>query len=128
MAASLAATVGLRGRWSTPYAAAHAAGRAQRGGPEGDTVFARAFARTRARASAADAKALDTARVTLGDDSGLIERAVASGAPVTAIAGFAAAWETFPRTAQEVIRRPAGAGLGHVRFGNVRGSQVDETT
>ncbi|MDN4479964.1 hypothetical protein [Demequina muriae] len=128
VAASLAATVGLRGRWATPYSAAHAAGRAQRGGPDTDTVFARAYARRRASASAADAKALDTARVTLGDDSTIIERAVAAGAPITAVAGFAAAWDTFPRTAQEAIRRPQGAGLGHVRFGAVRATQVDETT
>ncbi|MFW2513929.1 hypothetical protein ACNI3K_09145 [Demequina sp. SO4-13] len=128
VAASVAASFGLRGRWSDRYSAAHAAGRAQRGGPDTDTVFTRAYARVRARASAADAKALDTSRAALGDDAGLIERAVASGAPITAIAGFAAAWDTFPRTAQQAIRHPAGAGLGHVRFGNVKATQVDETT
>ncbi|MFW7414394.1 hypothetical protein [Demequina sp. SO4-18] len=128
MAASVAAAIGLRARWASPYSAAHAAGRAQRGGPHTDTVFARAYERKRARASAADAKALDTSRSTLGEDAALVERAVASGAPVAAIAGFAAAWDTFPRTAQHAIRQPAGAGLGHVRFGNVKATQVDETT
>lgn len=127
VAASAAAAVGLRGRWATPYAAAHAAGRAQRGGPHTDTIFSRTYSRVRARASAADAKAIDAARSALGADAAVIERAVASGAPVAAVAGLAAAWETFPRTAQDVIREPGGPGLGHVRFGNARGMQTDET-
>lgn len=128
VAAQVATATGLRGNWTTPYAVAHAAGRAQRGGNGDDTIFGRTYARVRARASAADAKALDTSRQSLGEDAVIIDRAVASGAPVTAVAAFAAAWDTFPRPVQDVIRDPAGGGLGNVKFGNVSATQMDDTT
>ncbi|GIG53544.1 hypothetical protein [Demequina activiva] len=128
-AARLGRLVGLRGRWTTPYAAAHAAGRAQRGGGgHGDTVFARAYARRLARASAADAKALATALSEVGEDADVIRRAAASGAPIAAIAALAAGWANLPSTARAVIREPAGSGMGALRYGGVRARQVDRTT
>ena len=128
-AARLGRLVGLRGRWTTPYSAAHAAGRAQRGdGAHGDTVFSRAYARRLARASAADAKALATALAEVGEDANVIRRAAASGAPVAAIAALAAGWENLPETARAVIREPAGGGMGAVRLGDVRAKQGDQTT
>ena len=125
----LGRAVGVRPRWATPYSAAHAAGRAQRGhGADGDTVFTRAYARRLAGASAPDAKAITTALAEAGDDAQVIRRAVATGAPVAAVAGLAAAWERLPETARSVIRRPQGTGMGALRFGTVRARQVDQTT
>lgn len=128
-AARMGRLVGLRGRWTTPYSAAHAAGRAQRGGGAGgDTVFARAYARRLASASAADAKALVTALSEVGDDAPVIRRAAASGAPVQAIAALAAGWVNLPSTARAVIREPSGSGMGALRYGGVRATQMDQTT
>src|SRR5690554_4899969 len=97
LAVRLGRAVGVRARWSTTYAAAHAAGRAQRGHrAEGDTIFARALVRERTRASAADAKALDVALASMVTDRQVIERAVSAGAPIAAIAALTAAWSKFP--------------------------------
>ncbi|WP_084106057.1 hypothetical protein [Demequina sp. NBRC 110056] len=128
VAARTGRLIGLRGRWATPYSAAHAAGRAQRGGDGGDTVFARAYARRLARASAADAKALATAVAEVGEDSAVAVRAAASGAPVAAVAALAASWGRLPASARAVIRNPAGSGMGALRLGGVRARQVDPTT
>ncbi|MFV0634241.1 hypothetical protein [Demequina sp.] len=128
LAASAGRLVGLRGRWATPYSAAHAAGRAQRGGTGGDTVFARAYARRLAGASAADAKALAAAVAEVGQDSQVIVRAAASGAPVAAVAALAAGWGKLPATAKSAIRNPAGTGMGALRYGGVRARQVDQVT
>ena len=128
-AARIGRTVGLHRHWSTPYAAAHAAGRAQRGdGADGDTVFDRACSRRLATASAADVKALAAALAEVGDDAEVIRRAIASGAPVAAIAALAAGWTHLPATARGVIRRPAGDGMGSLRYGGVRATQMDATT
>lgn len=127
--ARLGRAVGIRARWTTSYATAHAAGRAARGHrAQADTIFARAFTRERARASAADAKALDAALAAMVTDRLVIERAVAAGAPVTAVAALTAAWVKFPEPVREVIRAPAGNGEGLVLFGNVPATQVDQTT
>ncbi|WP_084039410.1 hypothetical protein [Demequina sp. NBRC 110053] len=128
VAARTGRVVGLRGRWATPYSAAHAAGRAQRGGASGDTVFARAYARRLAGASAADTKALTAAVAEVGDDAAVIQRAAASGAPVAAVASLAAGWSRLPASARSVIRHPAGAGMGALRLGGVRARQVDQRT
>lgn len=124
-----AAALGLRAQWSTPYAAAHAAGRAQRGSRAGaDNVFERAYARALARASAPDKKALDAAVTEAGDDAPVIYRAVAAGAPVAAVAALAAGWARLPLTVREVIRIPTGPGVGDVKLGATLAQQVDQTT
>lgn len=129
VAARLGRAVGLRARWTKPYAAAHAAGRAARGHrTERDTIFARALVRERARASAADAKALDVALAAMVTDRQVIERAVAAGAPLTAVAALTSAWPKLPDEVRDVVRSPVGSGLGPVMLGNVPATQVDQTT
>lgn len=96
--------------------------------PAEGTLFSRAFERAVTRASAADAKALEVARGQLGDRADVIERAVASGAPVSAVAALAASWEGLGREARGVIAHPAGLGTGPVRWGSVAAMQVDQTT
>lgn len=124
-----AVALGMRPQWSTPYAAAHAAGRAQRGHrPDGDNVFERAYTRTLARTQTADAKALVTALGAVGDDAQVIYRAVSTGAPVAAVAALAAAWERLPKFARDGIRAPMGTEMGTVRWGTATASQVDQTT
>ena len=86
IAAKLADVLGARRRWTSPAAVATAAGLAQRGARTHDTVFARVASRRVAAASPADRKALETALAAVGDDRAVIERALASGAPVGAIA------------------------------------------
>ena len=112
-----------------PYAAAHAAGRAARGHrSQGDTIFARAFVREQARASAADAKALDVAVAAMVTDRHVVERAVAAGAPLTAVAALASAWGRLPEEVRDVVRSPVGGGAGPVLLGKVPATQVDQTT
>jgi len=128
-AARLGRAVGIRARWTTSYAAAHAAGRAARGHrSQGDTIFARGLVRNRARASAADAKALDVALAAMVTDRQVIERAVAAGAPLTAIAALTSAWARLPEDVRDVVRSPGGNGPGTVILGNVPATQVDQTT
>ena len=57
-------------------------------------------------ASPADRKALETALAELGNDAPVIERAIASGAPLDAVALLAAAWETLDAHARALIRNP----------------------
>src|SRR5690554_2255269 len=105
VAARLGRSVGIRARCTMPYAAAHAAGRAARGHrSQGDTIFARAFVREQARASAADAKALDVAVAAMVTDRHVVERAVAAGAPLTAVAALASAWGRLPEEVRDVVR------------------------
>ncbi|MDN4478985.1 hypothetical protein QQX10_11865 [Demequina sp. SYSU T00039] len=96
--------------------------------PADGTLFSRAFARAVERATPADAKALEVARGQLGDRPEVIERAVASGAPISAVAALAAAWEGMGREARGIVAHPAGTGTGPVRWGSVLAAQVDQTT
>ncbi|WP_062069550.1 hypothetical protein [Demequina sediminicola] len=129
LAARTAGALGLRGSWAKPYAASHAAGLAQRGPRrEGDTVFARAYTRRLAECSSADRKALEAARSEMVTDADVLERAFAAGATVTAVASLAASWEKLSESAKDVIRAPAGTGIGAVRLGSVKATQIDETT
>ncbi|WP_084129392.1 hypothetical protein [Demequina sp. NBRC 110055] len=121
--------VGATGQWRGVAQVAHAREVAEHGvRPDGATVTARVYARRLEAASPADRKALEAALSELGDDAAVIERATASGAPLTAVAALAAAWHRLPDTAKETIRRPAGRGIGPVRFGSIRAVQVDRTT
>lgn len=129
IAAKLADVLGARRRWTSPAAVATAAGLAQRGARTHDTVFARVASRRVAAASPADRKALETALAAVGDDRAVIERALASGAPVGAIATLAARWDGLPDPAKTFVRSPLGAGsVGPVAWGNVPARQVDQTT
>lgn len=129
LAARLGRAVGIRARWTRPYAAAHAAGRAARGQrTERDTIFARALLRKRARASAADAKALDVALAAMVTDREVIERAVAAGAPLTAVAAFTSAWARLSEPVRDVVRSPVGRDPGPVMLADVPATQVDQTT
>ena len=96
--------------------------------PAEGTLFSRAFERAVARAAAADAKALEVARGQLGDRADVIERAVASGAPISAVAALAAAWEGLTREARGIVAHPFGMRSGPVRWGSVAATQVDQTT
>jgi len=102
---------------------------AQRGERPEDTVYARVFGRRLAAAEPADRKALEAAVAELGVDRDVIERAVASGAPVAAVAGLAAKWASLPAPARAVVRSPLKAGsVGPVKWGTTHATQVDKTT
>lgn len=58
----------------------------------------------------------------------VIERAVAAGAPLTAVAALTSAWGRLPEGVRDVVRSPVGQGPGPVMLGNVAASQVDQTT
>ena len=129
IAARLADAVGGRRWWTSPAAVATASGLAQRGERPEDTVFARVAARRLATANPADRKALETAISEVGVDRDVIERATASGAPIAAIAGLAARWESLPAPARAVVRSPLKAGsVGQVKWGTTHAIQVDQTT
>ncbi|MEX0913395.1 MAG: hypothetical protein WDZ57_00450 [Demequina sp.] len=120
--------VGLRRRWVEPGAVAHAARRAS-DDQRPENMYARRFAAHLAQCSTGDRKALEAARSQMGDDAGVVERAVASGAPVPAVAALAAAWDGLPAIAKEVIRDPAGGSTpGPVMWGKVRAAQMDRKT
>ena len=92
-------------------------------------MFARQCARVLARASVADQKALETALLEMGQDAPVIERAVASGAPVGAVAALAGSWSGLAPEARALIRYPARRrDPGEVSWGAVRATQVDQTT
>ena len=93
-----------------------------------ERLFGRAFTRAVERASAADAKALTVARAQMGDDAPVLDRAVASGAPIPAIAALAAAWDGLGPHARDIIAHPSGRGVGSVRWAGVAARQVDGTT
>jgi hypothetical protein len=102
---------------------------AQRGERPEDTVYARVFGRRLAAAEPADRKALEAAVAELGVDRDVIERAVASGAPVSAVAGLAAKWASLPAPARAVVRSPLKPGsVGPVKWGTTHATQVDKTT
>ncbi|WP_296667864.1 hypothetical protein [Demequina sp.] len=95
-------------------------------------LFARAFARAVEQASAADAKGLRVAREQMGDDAAVLDRAVASGAPLTAVAALAAGWDGLSSEHRRVVAHPtagkADDGAGPVLWAGVRATQVDQTT
>jgi len=130
VAARAADALALRRRWTSPAAAARASGLAQRGArAEGDTVYDRIFARRAATASAPDRKALEAALDALGDDRAVLRRAVASGAPLAAVAALAARWDDLPAPVRGVIVSPLGhGGAGAVAWASVRAVQADQTT
>ena len=128
-AAWVADATGGRRRWTSQAAVATASGLAQRGARAHDTVYARVAARRIAAASPADRKALETALAEVGEDAAVIERATASGAPVAAVAGLAARWATLPAQTRGWVRSPLGPkGVGPVKWGQVKATQVDQTT
>ncbi|WP_062379937.1 hypothetical protein [Demequina pelophila] len=93
-----------------------------------EPLVARAFARALERSSGADAKALLVARDQMGDDARVLDRAVASGAPLSAIAALAAAWDGLDPEPRRIIAEPVPARMGPVRWGRVDAVQVDQTT
>lgn len=120
--------VGLRRRWVEPRAVAQAESVASRSS-RSDDVYARRFATVLSQCSTSDRKALEAARSQMGDDAGVVERAVASGAPVPAVAALAEGWERLPTFVKDVIRDPAGGRLpGPVTWGKVRATQMDGKT
>lgn len=126
-AAKATALLGLRRRWVRPAAVEHAAALAhdtQRG-----TIFARRFASRVQVASTADRKALEAAQAQVVTDTDVIDRAVASGAPVQAVAALAAAWDGLPTFIKDVVRDPSGGRVpGPVMWGRVRATQMDQRT
>lgn len=91
-------------------------------------LFERAFARAVDRASAADAKALEVARDQMGDHRDVLYRAVATGAPLSAVAALAAAWDGLDPEPRHAIAAPIPHRPGPVVWGRVEARQVDETT
>lgn len=105
--ARMARSIGFRGRWRSTYAVSHATGIAQRGQrASGDNVYARVYQARAEAASPADAKALNACRAQLGEDGSVIERAAATGAPVSAIAALAEGWQRLPESTRGHLRDP----------------------
>lgn len=99
--------------------------------PRGD-LFDRALVRALGRVTAADAKALRAAQDQILEP-GVVSRAVASGAPLPAIAALAAAWDGLDPVARALVTAPlAGGGErtvpGPLAWGTTRAVQVDSTT
>lgn len=92
-------------------------------------VAARACVRRLQALSAADRRAVEVAFEAFGSDSPVVERAMASGAPVPAVAALAAAWETIDPGVRAVVRHPLGARRpGPVTWDGIAATQVDQTT
>lgn len=128
-AAHLSDVFGGRRRWTSAAAVARASGLAQRGERPDDDIYARVFSRRLATANAADRKAFETALAEVGVDRAVVERAAASWAPVAAVAGLAAKWESLPAPARAIVRSPLKVGsVGPVKWGTTHATQVDQTT
>ncbi|WP_062461477.1 hypothetical protein [Demequina soli] len=121
--------------WSLTSAAARVGalvGMSERRPPEepasDDSLFERAFQRAVDRAAGADAKALDVARHQMGDDAPVLYRAVASGAPLSAVAALAAAWDGLGDAVRDAVAHASGTAAGPLEWAGVRARQVDQTT
>lgn len=98
-------------------------------GPDRPDVFARVAARRLDAASPADRKALETALAEVGNDSPVIERSIASGAPLDAVALLAAAWAGLDAPARALIRNPLSRrDAGSIDWGRAVATQVNQTT
>lgn len=103
------------------------------GAPDRPDVYARVAERRIAASSPADAASLAAALAEAGPDAPIVERAIASGAPVAAIAELAVLWERVPDPVRDAIRHPLGtAGHGPVTWPDgarvVPATQIDATT
>lgn len=97
--------------------------------PDRPDVFARVSARRLEAATPADRKALETALAELGNDSPVIERAIASGTPLDGVALLAAAWESLDADARSFIRNPLSRrDAGPIDWGRAVATQVNQTT
>ncbi|MCB2411692.1 hypothetical protein LGT39_02370 [Demequina sp. TTPB684] len=97
--------------------------------PDHPDVFARVCARRLEVASPADRKALEAALSELGNDAPVVERAIASGAPLDAVAILAAAWSTLDADAKALVRDPlTRRDAGPVTWSRVTATQVSATT
>jgi hypothetical protein len=97
--------------------------------PDHPDVFARVCARRLDASSPADRKALEAALSELGNDSPVVERAIASGAPLDAVAILAAAWESLDADAKALVRNPlTRRDPGPVTWERVTAAQVSPTT
>ncbi len=129
--ARTARALGLRRRWASARAvdrAAALASRAER--PGGDTVFARAAARATARLPEAERFALAKAVVDL-DEAGraVIDRALASGAPMRATLALARQWPALTDVERRLASSPLPDGPeGPVVLAGTPARQVDQTT
>ncbi len=91
--------------------------------------MARACARNRELLGTADRRALDVAFDHMPTDAAVLERAVASGAPISSIAALAGAWDSLDDAARALVRSPLGlASVGPVTWGETPARQVDQTT
>lgn len=92
-------------------------------------VYARACMRRLERLGAADRRAVEVALDVMQGDAAVVERAMASGAPVDAVASLAAAWHDLDAGERALIRDPLGSREeGPVAWGAVTARQVDQTT
>lgn len=129
---SLAARTGRALGGRRAFVSEAAAGRAAAlldAAPDRPDVFARVCARRLEEASPADRKALETALSEWGNDGPVGERAIATGAPLDAVAILAAAWETLDADAKALVRDPLSRrDPGPVTWGRVTATQVSQTT
>ncbi len=96
--------------------------------PDRPDMFARVCARRIETASPADRKALEAALTELCNDAPVVERVIASGAPLNAVAMLAAEWETLDADAKALVRDPLSRrDPGPVTWGRVAATQVDQT-
>jgi hypothetical protein len=80
-------------------------------------------------ASPADRKALEAALSELGNDAPVVERAIATGAPLDAVAMLAAEWATLDADAKALVRDPLSRrDPGPVTWSRATATQVNETT
>lgn len=128
LAARTGRALGGRRAFVSDAAAARAAG-LWASAPDRPDVFARVSARRLGAATPADRKALETALAELGNDSPVVERAIASGAPLDAVALLAAAWESLDANARSLIRNPLSRrDPGPIDWGRAVATQVNQTT
>lgn len=72
---------------------------------------------------------METALSEVGNDAPAVERAIATGAPLDAVASLAAAWESLDAEAKMLVRDPLSRrDLGPVTWGKVTATQVNQTT
>ncbi len=98
-------------------------------GLDAPDVFARLASRRVAAMSVADRRAVDAAFAELEDHPSVVERALASGAPVSAVASLAGSWQAWDSAARRMVADPVSPRVpGRLTWGAMTPTQVDQTT
>lgn len=128
--ARIGRSLGLRRRWAGAAAVARARGVAARKASSEQGLAARAYARALARLPEADRFALVKLVIDLDHEgTGVVHRALASGAPASAVIALARSWRKLTPVERAIAVHPIPIPVeGPVTLAGTHARQIDSTT